>query len=329
MTGAAELPQPSASAPPLARHVAAQAAEWFVLLHGGDASPKDEHAFAQWLAQAPEHERAWQRALQVSQHAGSVPPALGVATLRRTGGRRAAVRALVLLMVAPPAAWVALRAVPWQHLTATHVTATGEQRQVTLAEGTRIWLDTRTAIDAAYDATQRLVVLKEGRIFVETAADSGARPFRVRTSHGTARAIGTRFVVEQHDEHSRVAVVQGAVEVTTRIGADSVLLEAGQQVRFDKTSLSTVAAVQPGADKWSRGILAVDDMRLDVFIAELARYRPGILRCDPAIAHLRITGAFQLRDTDAILQNLAHLLPVQARYRTRYWVTVMATGAHS
>ncbi|MBB1595705.1 hypothetical protein A9973_16665 [Achromobacter sp. UMC46] len=329
MTGVAGLPNSPLPDPPLPRHVAVQAAEWFVLLHGGDATPRDEHAFEQWLSRASDHERAWQRALQVSQHAGSVPPTLAAATLRRTCGRRAAVRAMVLLMVAPPAAWLALRAVPWQHLTATHATATGEQRQVQLADGTRIWLDTRTAIDTVYDASERLVVLKEGRILVETATDSAARPFRVRTSHGTARALGTRFVVEQGDEDSRVAVLGGTVEVTPRSGADSLRLEAGQQARFDQSRIAAAGTAQPDADKWPGGILAVDDMCLDAFVAELARYRPGILRCDPEIGHLRITGAFQLRDTDAILQNLAHLLPVQARYRTRYWVTVVAAGASS
>ena len=329
MTGTLHAPESLPSEPPLARHVAAQAAEWFVLLHSGEASPSEERAFEQWLARAPEHERAWKRALQVSQHAGSVPPALGAATLRRTSGRRAAVRALVLLMVAPPAAWLTVRAVPWQRMTATHATATGEQRQLTLADGTRVWLDTQTAIDVAYDATQRLLTLKEGRIFVETAQDGAERPFRVRTDHGMARAIGTRFTVAQGDGSSCVAVTQGAVEVTPRSGDGSVRLEAGQQVRFGKASIGPVTAAQPDAEKWSRGILAVDDMRLDVFLAEVGRYRSGILRCDPAIAHLRITGAFQLRDTDAILQNLTHLLPVQARYRTRYWVTLVPTGAQS
>jgi len=75
--------------------------------------------------------------------------------------------------------------------------------------------------------------------------------------------------------------------------------------------------------QWARGILAVENIRLDEFAAELARYRPGIVRCDPAVAHLRITGAFQLNDTEAVLLNVIHLLPVDVVYRTRYWATLV------
>ncbi|KAG0759335.1 hypothetical protein G6F57_017955 [Rhizopus arrhizus] len=65
-------------------------------------------------------------------------------------------------------------------------------------------------------------------------------------------------------------------------------------------------------------------MRLDAFVAELARYRSGLLRCDPAVADLRVSGVFSLRDTDRALDNLTRGLPVTVAYRSRYWVTVRA-----
>lgn len=63
-------------------------------------------------------------------------------------------------------------------------------------------------------------------------------------------------------------------------------------------------------------------MRLDQLLAELGRYRHGVLHCDVSIAGLRITGVYSLRDTDRSLANLALSLPVQLVYRTRYWVSV-------
>ncbi|KAG1060900.1 hypothetical protein G6F40_018041 [Rhizopus arrhizus] len=71
-----------------------------------------------------------------------------------------------------------------------------------------------------------------------------------------------------------------------------------------------------------RGVLYANQLRLDAFASELGRYRSGVLRCDPEIAHLRISGAFQLNDTDAVLAALPATLPVQVRYRTAYWVTI-------
>lgn len=317
-------------AAPLSREVALQAAEWFVLLHSGEASEADHRAFEAWRLQAGIHESAWQRALAVSQRAGSVPAALAAPALgrtRRRAGRREAVRALALLMVAAPAGWLAWRAAPqW---TATHATATGERREWLLADGGRIVLDTASAVDVDFDSRQRLLHLRCGAVWVETAADPQAppRPFIVATPQGRVRAIGTRFAVRLDGERSHVAVLQGAVEVAPRAGAAPQRLQAGQQAWFDPWETSAAEAAPAGTGDWARGLLAVDDMRLGDFVAELARYRHGWLHCDPAVAGLRITGAFQLGDTDAVLGNLAHLLPVQVHYRTRYWVTIAPAGA--
>jgi transmembrane sensor len=70
--------------------------------------------------------------------------------------------------------------------------------------------------------------------------------------------------------------------------------------------------------------LIAENMPVGEFVAELARYRPGLLRCDPAVADLRVTGVFSLRGTDRALTNLTLALPLAAVYRTRYWVTVRA-----
>jgi len=75
---------------------------------------------------------------------------------------------------------------------------------------------------------------------------------------------------------------------------------------------------------WLSHVLRVEKTRLDDFISELGRYRPGLLRCDPAVAGLLISGTFQLRDTDQILRALSQTLPVDVHYRTPYWVTLTA-----
>ncbi|MDM0019342.1 FecR domain-containing protein [Variovorax saccharolyticus] len=322
-----------AAAHPLTRQVASRAAEWFVLIQSGECTPRQRGEFETWLAHDPAHARAWQRAIQVSDRAGSVPPALGSPALRRPRNRREAVRSLMLLMAAAPVGWLAWRLAPWQQWSATHATATGEQRDLLLPDGSRVWLDTASAIDIDFDDTQRLVWLRSGAVLIETARDPGAatgssaRPFLVRTTHGSARAIGTRFIVRDDAQRSQVAVLQGAVEVKTGDGREVRRLQAGQQLGFDASRIEAVRPADPFAGQWARGVLAVDDMRLDSFAAELSRYRSGLLRCEAAVAGLRITGAFQLDDTDAVLRNVARLLPVQVLYRTRYWVTLAPRGA--
>jgi ferric-dicitrate binding protein FerR (iron transport regulator) len=66
-----------------------------------------------------------------------------------------------------------------------------------------------------------------------------------------------------------------------------------------------------------QGVLVAGNMRVGEFVAELARYRPGLLRCDPAVADLRVTGVFSLRDTDRALTNLTLSLPLAWRWSTR------------
>ena len=83
-----------------------------------------------------------------------------------------------------------------------------------------------------------------------------------------------------------------------------------------------MTAAPAGAGAWSQGMLTVLDWRLADFLAELGRYRAGVLRCAPAIADLRLSGAFRIDDTDTVLDNLRQSLAVNVRYVTRYWVTV-------
>jgi transmembrane sensor len=312
---------------PLSREVALQAAEWFVQLQGGDATAADHQACVAWRAQAPAHEQAWQRALAVSQRAAGVPPALGSASLRRPQrlARRDAARALAVLMVAAPAGWLAWHTEPWQRWSSSHATATGEWRSWTLADGSRMTLDTASAVAIEFDSYQRTIHLRSGAVWLETAADPQPvhRPLVVRTPQGNVRAIGTRFSVRIEGERSQVAVLQGAVEVQPRGVAMAQRLQAGEQLVFSDEQIEPVQPADHNAGQWARGVLAVEDMRLDDFVAELGRYRLGLLRCDPAVAGLRLTAAFQLADTDAVLHNLLHLLPLRLLYRTRYWVTLL------
>ena len=73
--------------------------------------------------------------------------------------------------------------------------------------------------------------------------------------------------------------------------------------------------------------LEVKAMRLDEFVTELARYRSGWIRIDPAVARYRITGVFNTADTDQALRALTNSFPLKITYRSRYWVTISAADA--
>jgi transmembrane sensor len=145
----------------------------------------------------------------------------------------------------------------------------------------------------------------------------------VHTADGSIRALGTRFVVRREADHTQVCVQEHAVEVrAAHLASPAVRVNAGQQLSFRQDEVDPVQRANPQADAWTRDMLVVNDWPLADFVMELQRYRPGHLGCDPAIAALRISGAFHLGNTDTILDNLTSTLPVRIRRFSRYWARV-------
>ncbi|WMJ68197.1 FecR domain-containing protein [Stenotrophomonas sp. 24(2023)] len=309
----------------ISESIALQAAEWFLRLRDGDASARDQERCQQWRRAHPEHERAWQRAQQLSQTLGALPAALAMPVLDRPAARRrAALKTLAVVISTGPAAWLAWRYAPAPTWLADHRTATGEGRTVQLEDGTRLQLDTASAVDIHFNDEARLVRLREGAVAIWTAPDPQprARPFVVSTAEGHLRALGTHFIVRQQPALTHVAVLEGAVAVRARTSGAAQVLQANQQAAMSTTTIQPPAPADPHVDDWTRGVLYARDMRLGAFLAELGRYRPGVLRCDPAVAGLRISGVFQLADTTPLLDSLPQALAVRVVYHTPYWVTV-------
>ncbi len=301
-----------------------QAADWLVQLHSGDVTAEDQTAAQRWRAQSPQHEQAWLRAQQFIGAMQQLPPVVSQATLRCTTSpaRRRVVKQLAVLLVASPSLWLAWSARPWLPYTTDLHTATGEQRRVTLADGTVLILNTASSVNISYTAQQRLLTLEQGEIHITTAHDDH-RPFRVQTHDGVARALGTRFSVRLLDSGSHVAVFDGAVELTPHaMPANHGILQAGQQGKFDATQVSNLSPVMQVEESWIRGFLIAHHMRLQTLLAELDRYRPGLLRCHPDVAELPVSGAFPLMDTERSLDLLQSTMPIQITRISRYWLIV-------
>src|SRR5690606_15225592 len=119
------------------------------------------------------------------------------------------------------------------------------------------------------------------------------------------------FAVRLNATQCVVSVAAGDVQVLpARAETRSIRLSAAQQAAFDAYAVYPRESADLRGPDWLRGTLHADSMRLDAFAAELARYRPGIVRCDPDVADLRISGTFQLNNTDGVLHALPALLPV-------------------
>ena len=316
---------------PIDRRIAREAAGWFVRLQNGNAGAAERAAVTEWRARNADHERAWQLAERlcerIEQLAQQPDSSVQRAALDRPRSleRRHTLKTLAWLIAAAPVGLAAYRSPSWREWQADERTATGEQRTLRLPDGGHIRLNTASAVDIAYDDRVRRVRLIAGEILVEVPHDAATRPFIVDTAQAQLTMLGSRFAVRQYPHTTYLAALQGAVEVSPRLaqGTEGVLrLLAGQQTYVSPQAAQPPTALERTSLDWLSGVLRADKMRLDDFITELNRYRHGLLRCDPAVAGLLISGAFQLRDTDQILHALSQTLPVDVHYRTSYWVTI-------
>jgi transmembrane sensor len=119
-----------------------------------------------------------------------------------------------------------------------------------------------------------------------------------------------------------LAVLEGAVEIRAAEQSAPVIVNAGEQSGFSSTLIGQVETLDPASLTWENGMMVAKQMRLADLLAELGRYRPGVLRCHSSVADLKVSGAFSLRDTDASLRLLQETLPVSIGSLTRYWVAV-------
>lgn len=312
--------------------VAREATEWLVLLASGTASDADRQRWQRWLETDPNHARAWQHIEEVNRRLRGLPAGVALSALGAPASprRRDAIKALSVVLVAGGTGWVAHRTTPWREWGADYRTGTGEQRALTLDDGTRVVLNTGTALDVAYGRDLRLIRLQAGEVLVATGhrrlpdGTADPRPLMVETTEGRVQALGTRFSVRQHAGRSGVSVFEGAVEISpAEAPADARVLRAGQSATFGRAMVADLSAADERTVAWTQGLIVAQDRGLSEFIGELARYRPGRLVCDERIAHLRVSGVFRLDDTDQVLAALTDALPVRIRYRTRYWVAVV------
>lgn len=322
------------NASPATTDKAMQAAmEWQIVLWSGEVTPEERKAFDNWLQLSAEHQSAWARVQTLEQQLTAIPHHVAGRVLRSSDRpnqqRRRVIRGLGAL-VTLGIVGAGVRYTPqWQTATADYKTATGEQRTITLPDGTQVMLNTATALDIDFNEESRRLLLHRGEIMVITAADSQAtpRPFWVETPEGNIRPMGTRFTVYQQPQAAsypiQVQVTEGSVELLPRQGK-SLYLQAGQQAGFSRAGSGKAEMANSTLSAWTRGLLIAEQQPLKDFIETLGRYHGGVLRCDPAVAHLTVSGVYPIADTGAVLQALEQALPIQIRSRFGYWTTVSA-----
>lgn len=319
------------------RQSLADAAQWYATLRDDKASEADRSAWQAWLTEATDHAAAWAHIESISRRfeplrgfgpggSAAAVAGYGAARSQRANRRR------VLASVTGAVGLCTLGWASWRHsplpdlvraLGADHHTGTGESRDLILADGTRVWLNTRTALTVDYQASHRRLVLLGGEVLIQTAADTRRRPFYVETDHGRLEALGTRFTVRQTREHTRLDVFEQVVRIRNQ-GGQTLSVDAGHSAVFDSRTLSGLQPADRLREGWSRGKLLADNIALGNLLDEIGRYRHGRIRVAPAVADIRVMGVYPANDPDRALRMLEETLPIRVHRTLPWWITVEA-----
>lgn len=298
-----------------------EAAQWYAEFCSDDISRNDLEAWQRWVSQSEEHAWAWQQVEKLQGRLQMMPGRVSAAVWQQSENervlqRRRFLKGVGVLVISGGALTTAGYSAFTSHIY-QHTTRTGERRSLRLDDGSRLVLNTATAVDTVFSDTERLIVLGEGEILVTTAPDMAQphRPLSVMTCHGRIRALGTRFMVRVTDRETQVAVLEHDVEITPNAGGQRQLLTAGEQSSFSGAKCQPARPLAPGADAWCNGMLIVHNWALSQVLDELSRYSVQRLRADSGIRQLRLSGAFPLDNLAMALQAITASVPVDVEYR--------------
>ncbi|VUD69341.1 hypothetical protein TDB9533_04708 [Thalassocella blandensis] len=312
------------------------AAEWHVILQSEDADDSDLREFKVWR-QNPVHAQAFrelERVWQKFDAAESIPAKQTLKSFmenestKHSGRSKAAVLGCTICILLAVGLCVQhhVSFVPsvagylspaW--LSAEYKTAIGEQQKIILSDGSRMTLNTFTAVDLAFSESQRLIYLRQGEIEIDVAKDA-TRPLRVISQHGRATALGTRYSVRDLGDRSEVIVTESKVEVCAK--QDKHFKECQLTTKGQSASLTTTRVTSPSAiDQnfvydWNRQQLIVEEQPLVRVLDELARFHSGLIHQDQQeLSGILVSGVFPITDPQAVLAVLEESLPIKI---TRY-----------
>lgn len=275
-----------------------EAAAWWAKLDGG-AGRAERAAFHAWLERSAAHRAAFSEVCALwgeldglaKQRAAAAPPVSAALPPSRAGRRLsralqwAAAAALLWAVLPAPAWWLA-----------DYRTAAGQPQTLRLEDGSTVTLNGASALDVAWEPSQRRLRLLQGEAYFQVAPDQ-ARPFRVATAHGTVTALGTAFDVRVGEETTLLAVTEHAVAVAVA-GQAPVRVAQGQQLEFAAHGTGPVLlADTDAATAWRRGRLVFQERPLGEVVAELNRYYAGrIFIADASLAGRQVNGVFRTDD---------------------------------
>jgi transmembrane sensor len=317
------------------------AADWLVRLQSTEVSLEDTLAWQAWLNEKPTNAKAFARLEEISQVLRDVPIPGAVSARRFARDRYDASvpikdwhepgklrRPWMAIAVGASFAFLTLSMAVWKSATPatdTFDTAIGENRNVTLSDGSTIALGADTQIKVSLSEEERNIELTKGEALFTVAKDA-ARPFKVHAGDATVVAVGTAFNVERDSDRAVVSVTEGRVLVEPathflpvamlhefKPKLRSVRLDAGQQTTAGSAGIEEPTKMEDPAAGWQVGHLAFHLQPLHYVLEDVNRYaqKPIVLEGEN-VGALVITGTVERENIAGWVRSLERAFDLQA-----------------
>jgi transmembrane sensor len=306
-----------------------EAIAWHVRLCNDRVTDGDKAAFYTWLTRHPSHSQAYaeieqlwgaldapvQSILHPAEAVERQPPPHAAAASAHLSRRAmlcwSALAAGMAVGIVAGNSWHQRVFDDWR---SDYVTGVGEQATVALEDGSKVTLNTDTAIAVTTSLERRTVRLFRGEAFF-TIAPAPLRPFLVRAAGRAIRAVGTAFNVRTMGQRTTVSVVAESVEVMPAghtVTSPSVHVSAGHEMAYYGEEIEQVRPCDVTAvTAWKHGRIVFYRTPLGQVIADVNRYHPGrILLLNPRLSDLPVSGVFHTTSPDAVLTTIERTLRV-------------------
>ncbi len=317
-----------------------RACEWLVELRAVEPDESTRSAFHAWLKEAPAHLAAYLEVTALWNESAGIPvrekwpmealiaearrgddnvialsdlpsgsgEKCSAAKSTRTRRRWAFAASIAAVSVALGAGFLW-----WELQATTYVTAIGEQRSVSLPDGSTVHLNARSKVRVRYSQQMRLIDLRQGQALFDVAQES-ARPFIVASDAVRVSAIGTKFDVNRTPNGITVTVVEGRVAVSSlppgqvegAKAEPASVLSAGEQAVVTAAAVETTRRADPvRVTAWMQRRLVFASTPLSEVVEEFNRYneRQLVVR-DQALESFEIDGVFSSTNPAALVRFL-------------------------
>ena len=308
-----------------------EANNWFIRLRADDVGPEEQQDFNRWLAANPQHAQAWNEVQELFALLETPAKTLRQRVDQAPVVRRTAPRHRRFIPIRTAAALLFCIALTFflqpavlQNLQSDYHTTIGEQRQIALADGSRLLLNTDSAVtvDVDVEGDERRVQLLRGEVFFEVA-QAPHRPFWVNAGEARARVTGTAFSVGRSADNVTITVAEGRVETSTQGHPDLITpLTPGESVYYQGQELTAKRATDVQRTlAWRQGQMVFVQATLAEVVEQINRYRPGrLIITDQQLKNRPITAVFSVHRLNDAVTALERTFGIRAQRLTDYLV---------